>query len=154
MRRLVQLLVFGNCCWFGLVEVAPDGFGGFAGDYGGERIGGGLLHVAEAAEMREETLAGLAAYAGDVEEFGIAVAHGAALAVVADGEAMAFVADHLDQVQDGGMAVEDYGFVFVAVEVDDFFFFGDGGEGLAGDAQGFEGVGGGVELAKAAVDED
>jgi hypothetical protein len=29
----------------------PDGFGGFAGDYGGEGFGGGLLHVAEAAEV-------------------------------------------------------------------------------------------------------
>jgi hypothetical protein len=136
------------------VEVAPDGFGGFAGDYGGEGVGGGLLHVAEAAEVGEETLAGLAAYAGDVEEFGVAVPHGAALAVVADGEAMALVADHLDQVQDGGMAIEDDGLVFVAVEVDDFFFFGDGGEGLRGEAEGFEGVGGSVELAEAAVDED
>jgi hypothetical protein len=32
--------------------------------------------------------------------------------------------------------------------------FGDGGEGLAGEAEGFEGFGGGVELAEAAVDED
>ena len=51
------------------VEVAPDGFGGFAGDYGGEGVGGGLLHVAEAAEVGEQALAGLVAYAGDVEEF-------------------------------------------------------------------------------------
>ena len=94
------------------------------------------------------------AYAGDVEEFGGAVAHGAALAVIADGEAVALVADELDEMQHGRAAVEDDGLVFVAVDVDDFFFLGDGGEGLRGEAEGFEGVGGGVELAEAAVDED
>ena len=50
------------------MEMAPDGFGGFAGDYGGQRLGRGLLHVAEAAEVGEETLAGLRAYAGDVQQ--------------------------------------------------------------------------------------
>ncbi len=48
-----------------MVEVAPDGFGDFAGDDRGEGFGGGLLHVAEAAEVGEESLAGLRAYAGD-----------------------------------------------------------------------------------------
>jgi hypothetical protein len=51
------------------VEVTPDGFGGLAGDYGGEGIGGGLLYVAQAAEVGEQTLAGLLADSGDVEEF-------------------------------------------------------------------------------------
>ena len=74
--------------------------------------------------------------------------------MIADGEAMALVADHLDEMEYGRAAIEDYGLVFVAVEVDDFFFFGDGGEGLRGEAEGFEGFGGGVELAEAAVDED
>lgn len=104
--------------------------------------------------MGEETLACLAADARDVEQLGVTVAHRAAFAMIADGEAMTFIADHLDQVKDGRMAVEDDGFVFVAVEVDDFFFFGDGGEGLRCEAEGFEGVGGGVELAEASVDQD
>jgi hypothetical protein len=65
----LQALVLSRCCWLWPVEVAPDGFGGFAGDYGGEGVGGGLLHVPEAAEVGEETLAGLAANARDVEEF-------------------------------------------------------------------------------------
>jgi hypothetical protein len=51
--------------------------------------GGALLHVAEAAEVSEEALAGLGAGAGDRQQLGIAVAHGAALAMVADGQAMA-----------------------------------------------------------------
>ena len=55
-------------CLLGLVEMPPDGLGGFAGDYGGERFGGGLPHVAEAAEVGEQALAGLRAYAGDVQK--------------------------------------------------------------------------------------
>lgn len=75
------------------MKMPPDGFGGFAGDYGGQRFGSGLLHVAEAAEVGEQTLAGLRAYAWNIQQFGIAVAHGAALAMIADGEAVALVAD-------------------------------------------------------------
>ena len=71
-----------------------------------------------------------------------------------DGEAVGFVADGLDDVEDGVVAVEADGFVLLAVDVDDLFAFGDGGDGLVGDAEGFEGFGGGVELAEAAVDED
>ena len=104
--------------------------------------------------MLEQALAGDAAYAGDGVELGVAVAHLAALAVVGDGEAVAFVADLLDDVQDGRAAVEDDGVVFLAVDVDDLFALGDGGERLRGEAELGEGVGGGVELAEAAVDED
>ena len=48
--------------------------------------------------------------------------------------------------------------MLLAVDVDDLFFFGDGGQGLGGvarvDADVQEGVGGGVQLAETAVDED
>lgn len=60
-------------CWLLLgggmrsMKVPPDGFGGFAGDDGGEGLGGGLLNVAKAAEVGDETLAGLGADAGDVQ---------------------------------------------------------------------------------------
>ena len=74
--------------------------------------------------------------------------------MIADGEAVALVADELDEMQDRRAAVEDDGLVFVAVEIDDFFALGDGGERLRREAEGFEGFGGGVELAEAAVDED
>ncbi len=60
----------------------------------------------------------------------VAVAHLAALAVVGDGEAVALVADLLDEVQDGRAAVEDDGVVLLAVDVDDLFALGDGGERL------------------------
>lgn len=64
-----RVVVCGLVHWPLLMEVPPDGFGGFAGDYGGEGFGGGLPDVAEAAEVGDEALAGLRAYAGDVEEF-------------------------------------------------------------------------------------
>jgi len=51
----------------GLVEMPPDGFGGFSRDYSGQGFGGGLLDVAEAAEVREQALAGTRAYARDGE---------------------------------------------------------------------------------------
>jgi hypothetical protein len=47
--------------------------------------------------------------------------------MVANGEAMTLVADDLDEMEDGGAAVEHDGFVLVAVEVDHFFALGDGG---------------------------
>ena len=84
----------------------------------------------------------------------VAVAHLAALAVVGDGEAVALVADLLDQVQHGRAAVEDHGLVLLPVDVDDLFALGDGGERLQGDAELFERSVRGVQLAEAAVDED
>jgi hypothetical protein len=126
---------FCGCVFGG--EVSADFFSGGFVDYGGERVGilfGRLANGADGAEVFEETLAGSGAYAGDLEEFGAAVAHLAALAVVGDGEAVGFVADLLDEVEDGGAAVEDNGIVFLSVDVDDLFALGDGGEGLGGDA--------------------
>ena len=52
------------------------------------------------------------------------------------------------------MAVELNRLVFLAVNVEDFFLFVDAGERLVDDGEGFEGFGGGVELADAAVDKD
>ncbi len=134
-------------------------FGGGGGAYdGGEGVGGGLLDAADGAEVLEQALAGAGADAGDGVELGVAVADFAAFAVVGDGEAMALVADLLDEMEDGGAAVEDDGVVFLAEDVDDLFALGDGGEGLEGvaglDADLLEGGGGGGELAEAAVDED
>jgi hypothetical protein len=52
-------------CGLDLVEVLPDSFGSFARHHGGQGFGGGLLHVAQAAEVSEQALAGLGAYAGN-----------------------------------------------------------------------------------------
>ena len=136
------------------VEVGQDFFGGFAGDDFGEGVEAGALDVGDAAEFAEEFAGGGGADAGDFAEGGFGLALGAAEAVEGDGETVGLVADRLDEVEDGVVAVELDGLVFLAVEVEDFFFFGDAGEGLVDDGEGFEGFGGGVELADAAVDED
>ena len=123
-------------------------------DYGGKCVRGGLLDASDAAEVFEEALAGAGAYTGDGVELAVAVAHLAAFAVVGDGKAVGFITDLLHEVEDGGAAVEDYGVVLLALDVDDLFLLRDGGEGLEGDAQFGQGVCCGVELAEAAIDQD
>ncbi len=129
------------------IEVCADGLGGLCVDDCGEGVDGGLLDAADRAEMGNEAFAGGVADAGDAEEFGVAVAHFAALSVVGDGEAVGFVADALNEVEDGRAAVEHDRVVFLAVNVDDLFFFGDGGERLEGDADLSEGIRRAGELA-------
>ena len=92
-------------------------------------------------------MTGAGAYAGDGVQFGFVVADLAPLAMVGDGKAVAFVADLLHQVQDGGAAVKDDGVRLVAGDVDNFFFFCYGRERLESDADLFEGGVGGMELA-------
>jgi hypothetical protein len=48
--------------------------------------------------------------------------------MVADCEAVALVADELDQMQNRRPAVEDDGLLFIAVEVDNLFALGDRGQ--------------------------
>src|SRR5581483_10312023 len=79
-----------------------------------------------------------------------ALALGAALAMERDGKTMRFVANLLDQVQDGRVAVEHERLIFLPVDVEDFLLFGDGGERLIDDLQRFKSLGGGVKLADAA----
>jgi hypothetical protein len=49
------------------VKVTPYGFGSFAWHYGGQRFGGGLLHVAQAAEVGQKALPSLLAYTGNIQ---------------------------------------------------------------------------------------
>ena len=74
--------------------------------------------------------------------------------MIADGEAVALVADELNQMQHRRAAVEDHRLVFVAVEVDDLFALGNRRQRLRGEAERFKRLGGGVKLAEAAIDED
>jgi hypothetical protein len=74
--------------------------------------------------------------------------------MIADGETVTLVADELDQMQNWRAAVENYGLLLVAVKIDDFFALGDGSERLRREAEGFERLGSGVQLAQAAIDED
>ncbi len=80
--------------------------------------------------MGEQALAGLRAHAGNLQQLGFAVAHGPALAVIADGKAMALIANELDKMQHRRAAVEDDRLVFAAMDVNDLFLFRDGSQRL------------------------
>ena len=63
-----ELSVVARSAWrLWRVEMPPDGFGGFSWDDRGQGFGRGLLDIAEAAEVGEQSLAGLRAYAGDIQ---------------------------------------------------------------------------------------
>ncbi len=68
--------------------------------------------------------------AGDSQQFTFAVAHLAALAVIGDGEAVALIANALDEMENRRAAVEDDGLILLPVDIDDLFALGDGGERL------------------------
>ena len=108
----------------------------------------------KAAEVLQEFFHRFRSDAGDFEEFGGEGARVAAGAVEGDGETVGFVTDHLDEMEDRGGAVEDDGLVLEAVNVEDLFLLGDRRQGLVQDAQRFQGRGGGMKLAEAAVDQD
>ena len=50
------------------VEVSPYRLRGLARDDGGQRLGRGLLHVAQAAEVGEQALPRECAYAGNIQQ--------------------------------------------------------------------------------------
>lgn len=115
------------------LEVIEDRFGLGAIDDGAEGGGVSAANGLHTAEVFQQPSHGGLADAGNLQQLVGAVAHLAALAVECDGEAMGFVADDLNDVQDGRMVVEDYRFVFLPVDVYDFFALGDGGQWLAGE---------------------
>ena len=65
-----------------------------------------------------------------------------------------FIANELDEMKDRRAAVENNGLVLVAVEIDHFLAFGNGGEWLRGEAEGFQRLSGGMELAESAVNQN
>ena len=79
--------------------MTPDGLGGFLWNNGSEGLRRCLLHVAQATEVGEQTLTGLRTYTGDIEKLRVTVAHRAPLPVIADCEAVAFVADELNEME-------------------------------------------------------
>ncbi len=99
---------------FGWVKVAVDGLGLFGVDDGFEGGGVGFADGVEGAEVLEEASAGGFADAGDVEEFAVAIADFAALAMIGDGEAVGFVAHLLNEVQGRRVPVEDDGIVLLS----------------------------------------
>jgi hypothetical protein len=102
-----------------------DGFGlGFCHD-GGERRDVCVLDGLQAAEVLEQAAGGALANAGDLPQFGGAVANLAALAMEGDGEAVGFVADELHEVQNGIVMIENDGLVLLSADIDNFFTLGD-----------------------------
>ena len=78
--------------------------------------------------------------------------------MIADGEAVALIADELDQMQYWRAAVENDRLFFVAIEVDDLFAFGNRrkrwrSEAGGGEIKRFKRLGGGMKLAEPAIDE-
>ncbi len=71
--------------------------------------------------------------AGHLAESGFGLALASAEAVKSYGETVGFVSNLLNQVQNRGVAVQFAGLVFLTVDVENFFFFGDAGEGLIDD---------------------
>jgi hypothetical protein len=80
-------------------------------------------------------LRGARADAGDIAKGSLRLALAAAQAMEGDRETVSLIANLLDEMQNGIVAVEDAGFVFLTIDVEDFFLLGNGGEGLIDDLQ-------------------
>ncbi len=78
----------------------------------------------------------------------------APLAVERHREAVRLVADLLDEVQHGRVALQNDGLIFLAQHVKNFLFFRDAGYGLIDDLQRFECLGSGMKLADSTIDQD
>ena len=78
-----------------------NGVGRFARNNGGEGSNVGFLHAADAAEVLYKAIAGESANPWNGEQLRIAVAHLAALAMVADGKAVRLVTDTLHEMEYG-----------------------------------------------------
>src|ERR1017187_4145004 len=101
----------------------PDRFRGLARNDGRQRLGSGLLHVAQAAEVGEKALPRLWTDAGDIEQLRGAVADGSALAMIADSKAVALVANQLHKMEHRRAAVQYHRLLLVAVDVNDLLLF-------------------------------
>src|SRR5258708_21271940 len=69
-------------------------------------------------------------------------------------ETMRFVTNHLHQMQDGRMMVENHGVIFLSVDVDYFFALSNRSERLINDLKRFECLSRSMELSEAAVDQN
>ena len=91
---------------------------------------------------------------GNIKQLRLAVAHGSALAMIADGKSVAFIANHLHQVQHRRAPVKHNGLVLGPVEVDHLFTLGNRYQRLRREPQRLERVGGCVQLPESAVNQD
>ena len=112
---------------------------------------GGCFDAGEAAKASEKFLNVAGPDALDFSELRGEGARVAAVAMKGDGEAVGFVADGLNQLEHGRAAIEQNWFILVAKNLESLLAFGEGGQRLVEDPEGFQRGGGGVELAEAAV---
>lgn len=129
-------------------------FCSFAGDDFAKFFKARAADIGNTAKFAQKFLRGTRADAGNAVESGFGLARGASLAMKGDGEAVRFVADLLDEMKNRRVGLEDDGLIFLAEDVEYFFFFSDAGDGLVDNLERIEGLRGGVKLADAAVDED
>src|SRR2546425_7163713 len=135
-------------------QVFDDVLGLGRRDYAGKLLEAGLAQAGEAAEPPQKLLGGALAYPGDIHQRRVQRAARAALAVKGDRKPVGFVADLLDQVQDGRVALEHDRLVLLPKGIDYFLFFRDAGKRLIDDLEFFERRSGRVQLPDAAVDQD
>jgi len=134
--------------------VRKHSFGVFAGDDFAQALQAGATNVRDTSEFAEQSLRSFWPDAGNFEQGGRGLSFASALTVEGYGEAMRFVPDLLNEMKNWRVAVESDWFVFLAVDVENFFFLGNAGERLVDDLERVESLGGGVELADTAVDQD
>src|SRR5882672_3319130 len=108
----------------------------------------------DAAEPPQELLRRSRAHAGNVFQAGLNRAPRPALAMKSYREAVSFVADLLNQMQDWRMALQVDRLVLLPEHIDNFLLLGDAGDSLVDDLKFFQRRGGRVELAEAPIDQD
>src|SRR5215470_20207357 len=113
-----------------LAEIVADGLRVMARHNRRKRGGIGLLHCLNVAEVLQQTPRSAGAGAGNLEQFGRAIANRAVLAVKGHSEAVGLIANQLDQVQDRRVMIEGNRIALLAVDVENFFALGNGGERL------------------------
>ena len=114
----------------------------------GEVFGTGQSQAGDASKFSQQLLHGSRTDAGNFVEFRFQGSARAALPVKTDGEAVRFVADLLNQMQQRRMSFQADRFVLLAEDEQNLFLFGDCRHRLIDDFQLFQGLRGGVELSQ------
>src|SRR5262245_12993490 len=127
--------------------MSEDAFGAFSRDDFAQTFDAGAADIGDAAKLSQKALRGFWADAWNFEKRGGGLAFRTALPMKGDGEAMRFIANLLNEMKNRRMAIEDDGFVFLAVDKKNFFFLGDARERLIDNLRRFQGLCGSVKLA-------
>src|SRR5438105_3487983 len=110
--------------WFERLKMREDFFSGFCRHDFAEFFDAGALQIGDAAKLTQQLLNGARPDAGNVAESGFCLTLAAAVAVKGHRETVCFIANLLDEMKHRGVAVQNAGLVFLAKDVENFFFFG------------------------------